>query len=107
MSVTSRAARGAPENLDAGENGYRPGRTLAVVCIGFAMVIVDTTIVNVALPAVRDSLDADLSTLQWVVDGYVLVLASLLLSGGALVDRFGSARVFRLAVAPKASRAHW
>jgi DHA2 family methylenomycin A resistance protein-like MFS transporter len=99
VNVTSRAAHDASEGLGARENIVRPGRTLAIVCIGFAMVIVDTTIVNVALPAVRDSLGSDLSTLQWVVDGYVLVLASLLLSGGALVDRFGSARVLRLAVA--------
>jgi DHA2 family methylenomycin A resistance protein-like MFS transporter len=62
------------------------------------MVIIDTTIVNVALPAIRNELHTGLDALQWVVDGYVLVLASLLLSGGTLVDRVGSARVFRLGV---------
>ncbi|KAA0021353.1 MFS transporter [Antrihabitans cavernicola] len=77
----------------------RPGLTLSVVCIGFAMVIVDTTIVNVALPAIENDLGSSLAMLQWVVDGYVLVLASLLLSGGALVDRLGSARMFRCGVA--------
>ncbi|MCX4097509.1 MFS transporter [Nocardia sp. alder85J] len=77
----------------------RPGLTLVVVCIGFAMVIVDTTIVNVALPAIRADLHSGLAMLQWVVDGYVLVLAGLLLSGGVLVDRLGSVRMFRFGVA--------
>jgi DHA2 family methylenomycin A resistance protein-like MFS transporter len=58
------------------------------------MVVVDTTIVNVALPAISRDLHAGLGALQWVVDGYVLVLASFLLSGGALVDRIGSSRMF-------------
>jgi DHA2 family methylenomycin A resistance protein-like MFS transporter len=77
----------------------RPKLTLAVVCIGYAMVIVDTTIVNVALPAISAELGTGLDALQWIVDGYVLVLASLLLSGGVLVDRIGSARMFQAGVA--------
>ncbi|MBJ7289696.1 MFS transporter [Williamsia sp.] len=86
--------RTTPESTDVNQS-----LTLTVVCIGFAMVIVDTTIVNVALPAIRDDFGSDLSTLQWVVDGYIMVLAALLLSGGAMVDRLGAARMFRVGVA--------
>ncbi|PZS39796.1 MAG: MFS transporter, partial [Pseudonocardiales bacterium] len=60
------------------------------------MVILDTTIVNVALPALRQDLGASVSGLQWVVDGYLLMLAALLLSGGVLSDRAGARRVFQL-----------
>jgi DHA2 family methylenomycin A resistance protein-like MFS transporter len=89
-------ARTRPERTQASDGAtVRPSRTLLTVCIGFAMVIVDTTIVNIALPAMGNSLGAGLGALQWVVDGYVVMLASLLLSGGALADRFGTLRVFR------------
>jgi Major Facilitator Superfamily len=63
---------------------------LAAVCLGYFMVILDTTIVNVALPAMRADLHADVSGLQWVVDAYLLMLAALLLTGGVLADRFGA-----------------
>jgi DHA2 family methylenomycin A resistance protein-like MFS transporter len=60
------------------------------------LVILDTTIVNVALPALRAELGASVSGLQWVVDSYLLMFAALLLSGGALADRLGALRVFQL-----------
>jgi len=63
---------------------------------GFFMIILDTTIVNVALPALRTDLNATVAGLQWVVDGYLLMLAALLLSGGALADRWGARRIFQL-----------
>jgi MFS family permease len=63
---------------------------LAAVCLGYFMVILDTTIVNVALPALRVDLGASVSGLQWVVDGYLLMFASLLLTGGVLADRLGA-----------------
>lgn len=68
---------------------------LVAVCTGYFMVILDSTIVNVALPALRTDLRAGVNALQWVVDGYLLVLAAGLLSGGALADRFGARRVFQ------------
>src|SRR2546430_1635162 len=68
---------------------------LVAVCLGYFMVILDSTIVNVALPALREDLRADVSGLQWVVDSYLLILAAGLLSGGALADRFGPRRVFQ------------
>jgi DHA2 family methylenomycin A resistance protein-like MFS transporter len=66
---------------------------LVAVCLGYFMVILDTTIVNVALPAMRADLHADVSGLQWVVDAYLLMLAALLLTGGVLADRFGARHV--------------
>ena len=69
---------------------------LIAIGLGYFMVILDTTIVNVALPALRADLRASVSGLQWVVDSYLLMLAALLLSGGALADRLGARRVFQL-----------
>ncbi|ASW53292.1 MFS transporter [Plantactinospora sp. KBS50] len=78
--------------------GVNTARTLAVGCLAYGMTVVDTTIVNVALPSIQSDVGAGVATLQWIVDGYVLVLAALLLSGGALVDRFGAARVLRTGI---------
>src|SRR3954470_17286046 len=69
---------------------------LVAVCLGYFMVILDSTVVNVALPALRAELHADVSGLQWVVDSYLLVLAAGLLSAGALADRWGARRVFQV-----------
>ena len=66
-----------------------------VICLGYFMVILDSTIVNVALPALQADLHAEVSGLQWVVDSYLLVLAAGLLSAGALADRWGARRVFQ------------
>lgn len=68
--------------------------TLIVTCIGFFMVLLDASIVTVALPTIQSDLQAQLSDLQWVVDAYTLPFAALLLTAGALGDRFGRKRVF-------------
>jgi MFS transporter, DHA2 family, methylenomycin A resistance protein len=70
----------------------------AVVATGaaFFMIVLDTSIVNLALPRIKDVFQADLTSLQWLVDGYALVFASLLLNAGALGDRYGAKRVFTL-----------
>ena len=65
---------------------------LAVMSIGTLIVFIDNTVVNTALPAISIDLGASTSTLQWIVDAYVLVLAGLLLLGGSLGDRFGRKR---------------
>src|SRR4051794_25821811 len=67
---------------------------LVAICLGYFMVILDATVVNVALPALADDLGGGLSGLQWVLDGYTLVFAGLLLSAGSLGDRLGGRRVF-------------
>jgi EmrB/QacA subfamily drug resistance transporter len=63
--------------------------TLAAVVAGLFMLLLDLTIVNVALPQIQKAFDASLSDLQWVIDAYALTLAALLLTAGALADRFG------------------
>lgn len=62
------------------------------------MVFLDTTVVNVALPAVRADFGAGLTAQQWVVQAYLLLLGALLLTGGALGDRYGHVRVLRIGV---------
>ena len=68
--------------------------TLICVSIGTFMLLLDITIVNVALPAIQKDLDASFSDLQWVVDAYALTLASLLLVSGSIADILGRRRVF-------------
>ena len=68
--------------------------TLVAVCATTFMLLVDITIVNVALPSVQRQLDASLTGLQWVVDAYAVTLAALILTAGALADRFGRRLVF-------------
>ncbi|MHB1802433.1 MAG: MFS transporter [Actinomycetes bacterium] len=68
---------------------------LVAVCVGYFMVILDTMVVNVALPALSRGLHTTASGLEWVVDAYGLVFAAFLLSGGALGDRRGAKSVFQ------------
>ena len=68
---------------------------LAICCFSLLMVGLDTTIVNVALPSIRNDLHASISGLQWVIDAYTLVLASLLMLAGSTADRIGRKRIFR------------
>jgi EmrB/QacA subfamily drug resistance transporter len=68
--------------------------TLVATILGSTVVFLDSTVVNVALPAISDGLDAGLSGQQWVVEAYMLTLVSLLLVGGSLGDQFGRRRMF-------------
>src|SRR4051794_17047058 len=72
----------------------RPGLTLGLSCLGYFFVLLDVTIVNVALESIATGLDASRSQLQWVVDAYALSLASLMLTAGHVADGFGRRRVF-------------
>ncbi|MGW0159491.1 DHA2 family efflux MFS transporter permease subunit [Mycobacterium sp. NPDC003323] len=69
---------------------------LASCCLSLLIVSMDATIVNVAIPSIRQDLGASASALQWVIDVYTLVLASLLMLSGAMGDRFGRRRVFQI-----------
>ncbi|MBS1861484.1 MAG: MFS transporter [Actinobacteria bacterium] len=73
--------------------------TLVLVSVATFMLLLDVTIVNVALPDIQRSLHASLSSLQWVVDAYSLMLASFLLTAGSLGDRLGRRRVFTIGFA--------
>jgi DHA2 family methylenomycin A resistance protein-like MFS transporter len=66
---------------------------LGAMCVGYFLVLLDVTIVNVALPAIREGLGASVAGLQWVVDGYAVTLASLMLAAGALGDVRGHRRI--------------
>src|SRR5919108_5861046 len=70
--------------------------TLIAVCVATFMLLLDITIVNVALPSIQSDLNASLSSLQWVVDAYALTLASFLLVFGSLGDRLGRRRIFAI-----------
>jgi EmrB/QacA subfamily drug resistance transporter len=75
----------------------RAGRwILAVTVLGSGMALLDSTVVNVALPRLGHDLHASTSSLQWVLNGYLLTLASLILLGGSLGDRYGRRRIFTL-----------
>ncbi|AOP45027.1 MFS transporter [Streptomyces lydicus] len=71
---------------------------LATSVLGSGMALLDSTVVNVALPKIGADLDADLAVLQWTVTAYLLTLSSLILLGGALGDRYGRRRIFVIGV---------
>lgn len=73
----------------------RSNLILKICCLSLLLVGMDVTIVNVALPAIQVNLHAGMAGLQWVIDGYTLVVASLLMFSGAMSDRFGRRRVFQ------------
>lgn len=77
----------------------RPGLVLAICCASIVVVVMDISIVTVALPAIRRDLGASVSGLQWTVDAYTLVLAAFLVLAGSAADRFGRKRVFRCGLA--------
>ncbi|SDM96727.1 drug resistance transporter, EmrB/QacA subfamily [Streptomyces wuyuanensis] len=83
----------------AADPGKRPWKPLLAVCAGYFMVILDVTIINVAVPVVGRELSASLTGIQWITDGYTLVLAGLMLTGRALGDRLGNRRIFCAGVA--------
>ncbi|GAA3846313.1 hypothetical protein GCM10022403_092590 [Streptomyces coacervatus] len=76
--------------------GGRPTSVLAVCCLSVLLVSLDTTVLNVALPAVQRDLGSSVSGLQWTLDAYTIVLASLLTAAGSTADRIGRRRVFQL-----------
>ncbi|WP_067495059.1 MFS transporter [Actinoplanes sp. TFC3] len=80
--------------------GTPAGRwVLLATVLGSSLAFIDSTVVNIALPTIGHDLDADAAGLQWTVNGYALSLASLILLGGSLGDRFGRKRIFTLGVA--------
>jgi MFS family permease len=72
---------------------------LAATILGSSMVFIDSTAVNVALPVFQRDLHADMAAVQWIVEAYMLFVASLVLVGGSLGDHFGRKRIFLIGVA--------
>ncbi|MFN2594219.1 MAG: MFS transporter [Actinomycetota bacterium] len=97
----------ATESDDANGNSRRRKETdmqrrnwiLLGVCMATFMILIDVTIVNVALPTVGRQLHANLTDLQWIIDAYAIVLAALTLTAGTVADRVGRRLVFRLGLA--------
>jgi MFS family permease len=85
--------------MDTEPGATRRWTVLAICCLSLFLVGLDTTIVNIALPSIGAGLHVGTRGLEWTVDAYTLVLASLLISSGALADRIGRRRVFRLGLA--------
>jgi EmrB/QacA subfamily drug resistance transporter len=72
--------------------------TLAAVSFGLFMIMLDNTVVNVALPSIQEDLGATLSELQWIVTGYALTFAALMLIGGKLADAYGRRLIFVIGI---------
>ena len=81
--------------------------TLAAVSFGLFMIMLDNTVVNVALPAIQEDLDAGLSELQWIVTGYALSFAALMLIGGKLADAYGRRFIFVLGIVVFTASSLW
>src|SRR3954467_82903 len=90
MNVMTALATSAPAEPAARLAPADPRFALAASVLGFFVVPLDATVVNVALPSIRADLGGALTGLQWVVDGYTIILAALLLTAGALTDRWGA-----------------
>ena len=78
---------------------HRKWRALILVCVAIFMLLLDITIVNVALPAIERELHASFTDLEWVIDAYSLMLATLVLNAGSIADLLGRKRVFIMGVA--------
>ncbi|MEV0096295.1 MFS transporter [Streptomyces sp. NPDC050738] len=95
---SSRSASSGGE-LNSPGHGSAPGLMLVAALLGFFLITLDATAVTVALPAMGADLGGGLSGLQWVVDGYTLAFAALMLSTGALSDRIGAGRAYGIGIA--------
>jgi EmrB/QacA subfamily drug resistance transporter len=91
LSGPEQDRRGQPGERTGQDPGQRGNKwwTLVAVCLGTFMLLLDVTIVNVALPDIQRALHASFSDLQWVVDAYALTLAAFLLTAGSLADMYG------------------
>ena len=81
--------------------------TLAAVSFGLFMIMLDNTVVNVALPAIQEDLGADLSQLQWIVTGYALSFAALMLIGGKTADAYGRRLIFVVGIVVFTAASLW
>src|SRR4051794_4439422 len=86
-----------PDRLRLNE-GNRKWWTLAAMCFALFMIMLDNTVVNVALPSIQKDLGATVSSLEWTVNAYTLTFAVLLVTGGRLGDIFGRRRMFLFGV---------
>ena len=90
--INERAARQKREQERLARSN--PWIVLLVLCAGFFMILLDTTIVNIAVPSIIDGLKASLDQILWVLNAYILVYAILLITAGRLGDIFGQRNLF-------------
>ena len=78
------------------DDQIQPGTMMALVAMGLGVFVIanDFTALNVALPAIEDDFDADVGSVQWVINAYALVFGMAIVSGGRLADMFGRRRIF-------------
>src|SRR3954454_19951720 len=95
--MTERAMAAAGRTTSAGRDPK--WWTLVAVCLGVFILLLDITIVNVALVLIQTDLSASISDLQWVIEAYALSLAALLLTAGSLADLFGRRLLFIIGTA--------
>lgn len=96
---TLQADEHATNGQELGADRPSPALTLTAALLGFALICLDASVVNVALPAIGSSFSSGMSGLQWVVDAYTLAFAALMLSTGAFSDRAGASRAYALGTA--------
>ncbi|MEU5546288.1 MFS transporter [Streptomyces sioyaensis] len=104
--ITEKAAPGVTASLDRADGGAQKpgphsggGAQLLILALGFVMAGLDTGIMNVAATDLRTRLGLSMSGLTWVVDGYVLAFAALLLLAGSLAKRYGACRIYLIGLA--------
>jgi DHA2 family methylenomycin A resistance protein-like MFS transporter len=98
-SASPAAAPGRPPERARPAAPRRGGVALVASLLGFTVITIDVSAVNIALPAIRDSLSGGMTGLQWVVDAYTLMFAALMLSAGSFADRVGARRAYAWGVA--------
>lgn len=97
--MTSTSTSNPGSDTGSGLRGTRSRwLALAVLILGIAMGMLDTTVVNVALPTIRTSIDASEATLSWIISGYALAYGLILIPAGRIGDRFGHKWVFVIGV---------
>src|SRR5215213_1838294 len=95
----TQTAMRSKEVADMSDEGRRRWLALYILCLGDLMIVLDSTIVNVALPSIRDDLGFTQASLAWVVNAYLLTFGGFLLLGGRLGDLFGHRRLFLAGIA--------
>jgi EmrB/QacA subfamily drug resistance transporter len=91
VTAPATATPGGPPNVTL---RHSPWLALITLCLGFFMILLDTTIVNIAIPNMIDKLDASLDEILWIINAYVLIFAVLLITAGRLGDLYGPKRLF-------------
>ncbi|MBL1086411.1 MFS transporter [Streptomyces actinomycinicus] len=95
---TNQTVRGTRLPASGRQFAVHPAVTLTTALLGFALTSLDASVVNVAIPAIGADLGGGMAGLQWVLDGYTLALAALMLSTGAFSDRVGASRAYALGI---------